>query len=138
MNELEAYLIPARKLALGIVFGQVGIVLLIAAAGWILGGPRAFISALVGGGIGVVASFYIVVSTFRLDANAEPVKILRRVYRAEFYKFVITASLFTLVLLSMDVSFGPMLGGFAATFAVYWAALVVRLPHFAPKPSAQR
>ena len=74
MNELEAYLIPARKLALGIVFGQVGIVLLIAAAGWLLGGPRAFISALVGGGIGVVASFYIVVSTFRLDASAEPVK----------------------------------------------------------------
>ncbi len=138
MSELEAYFLKARKLALGIVFGQVGIALLVAAAGWLLGGPRAFISALVGGGIGAVASFYIVVSTFRLDANAEPAKILRRVYRAEFYKFVITAGLFTLVLLSMDVSFGPMLGGFAATLTVYWVALGVRLPHFNPKPSTQR
>ncbi len=136
MSELEAYFLNARKLALGIVFGQVGIALLVSAAGWLLGGPRAFVSALVGGGIGTLASLYMVLSTFRLNANAEPAEILRRVYRAEFYKFVITIGLFSLVLLNMDVSFGPMLGGFAATLTVYWAALGVRLPHLGPKPSA--
>jgi F0F1-type ATP synthase assembly protein I len=77
-----------------------------------------------------------VLSTFRLNANAEPAKILRRVYRAELYKFVITIGLFSLVLLNMDVSFGPMLGGFAATLTVYWAALGVRLPLLGPKTSA--
>ena len=136
MSELEDYFFKARKLALGIVYGQIGITLLVSLAGWLWGGPRAFVSALIGGGIGTVASLYMVVSIFRLGASAEPAKILRRVYRAEFYKFVITAGLFTLVLLNMDVSFGAMLGGFAATFVVYWAALAVRSPHIAPKPAA--
>jgi len=138
VSELEEYFLRARKLALGIVFGQIGIALLVSVAGWLLGGLGAFVSALVGGGIGTLASFYLVVSTFRLDASAEPVKILRRVYRAEFYKFVITVGLFSLVLSNMDVSFGPMLGGFAATLGVYWVALGVSLPHFDTKPSAQR
>ncbi len=136
MSELEA-LFKARKLALGIVYGQIGITLLVSAAGWLLGESRAFVSALIGGGIGILASFYMVVSMFWLGANAEPASILRRIYRAELYKFVITAGLFALVLLNMDVSFGAMLGGFAATFTVYWAALAMRLPEFDPKPPAE-
>ena len=137
MSELETYFLKARKLALGIVFGQIGIALLASAAGWLLGGPRASVSALVGGGIGALASLSMVVSTFGLSASAEPARILRRVYRAELYKFVITVGLFSLVLLNMDVSFGAMLGGFAATLSVYWAALCVPLPHFNPKPPTE-
>ncbi len=137
MSELETYFLKARKLALGIVSGQIGIALVVSTAGWFVGGPRASVSALVGGGIGALASLVMVVSTFRLSAIAEPARILRRVYRAELYKFVITVGLFSLVLLNMDVSFGAMLGGFAATLSVYWVALAVRLPLFTPKPSAE-
>ena len=137
MTELEAYFLKARKLALGIVFGQIGIALVVSTAGWFVGGPRASVSALVGGGIGALASLSMVVGTFWLSASAEPARLLRRIYRAELYKFVVTVGLFSLVLLNMDVSFGAMLGGFAATLSVYWVALAVRLPLFTPKPSAE-
>jgi len=126
VSELEEHFLKARRLAFGIVYGQIGITLLVSAAGLFLGGSRAGVSALLGGAIGTLASLYVALSTFRLDAAAEPTKILRRVFRGEFYKIVITAGLFSLVLLSMDVSFGLMLGGFSATFVVYWVALLVR------------
>jgi F0F1-type ATP synthase assembly protein I len=134
VSELETHFLKARKLALGIVSGQIGIALLVSAAGSLLGGPRASVSAIVGGGIGALASLVMVVSTFRLSASVEPARILRRVYRAELYKFVITVGLFSLVFLNMDVSFGAMLGGFVATLSVYWVALGVRLPQISPGP----
>ena len=118
-------------MALGIVVGQLGVTLSIAAAGLLLGGRRTGVSALMGGGIGTLASLYMVVSMFRLGANTEPAKIISRVYRGEFYKLVITAGLFGLVLVSVEVSFGPMLGCFAATLLVYWAALL-RSPDLTP------
>ncbi len=124
MSGLEEQFLKARRVALGIVLGQLGVTLLAATAGLLLGGSRAGVSALLGGGIGSLASLYMVVSMFRLGANTEPEKILGRVYRGEFYKLVLTAGLFALVLMSMDVSFGAMLGGFAATLLVYWLALL--------------
>ncbi len=135
MSELEEHFLKARRLAFGIVYGQIGITLLVSAAGLFLGGSRAGVSALLGGAIGTLASLYVALITFRLDADAEPTKILRRVVRGEFYKIVITAGLFSLVLLSMDVSFGLMLGGFAATFVVYWVVLLVRFSDLHPKKS---
>ena len=121
---LQDLYLKARRMALGIVVGQLGITLLISAAGLLLGGPRAGVSALMGGGIGTLASLCMVVSMFRLSASTRPEKIISRVYRGEFYKLVITAGLFALVLLSIEVSFGPMLGCFAATLLVYWVALL--------------
>ena len=129
--QLQDLYLKARRLALGIVAGQLGITLSISAAGLLLGGPRAGISALMGGGIGTLASLYMVVSMFRVGASTEPKKIISRVYRGEFYKLVITAGLFALVLLSIEVSFGPMLGCFAATLLVYWVALL-RSPDLTP------
>ena len=120
---LQDLYLKARRMALGIVGGQLGITLLISAAGLFLGGPRAGVSALMGGGIGTLASLYMVVSMFRLSASTEPKRIISRVYRGEFYKLVITAGLFALVLLSIEVSFLPMLGCFAATLLAYWVAL---------------
>ena len=124
MSGLEEQFLKARRVALGIVLGQLGVTLLAATAGLLLGGSRAGVSALLGGGIGSLASLYMVVSMFRLGANTAPEKILGRVYRGEFYKLVLTAGLFALVLMSMDVSFGAMLSGFAATLLVYWLALL--------------
>ena len=135
MSELEENFLKARKTALGIVYGQLGITLLASVTGLLLGGSQAGLAALLGGAIGTVASLYMVLSTFRLDTNTESAEILRRVFRGEFYKIVITAGLFSLVLLNMDVAFGPMLGGFAATFVVYWIVLAIRLPDLNPKKS---
>ena len=137
MSELDEYFLRVRRLALGIVFGQLGITLLVSVAGLFLGGRRAVFSVLAGGGIGTLTSLYRVISIFRLNADADPAKILRRTYRAEFYKLVITASMFSVVLLNMDVSFGAMLGGFAATLTVYWAALAIRLPVVSPRLTSE-
>ena len=134
MSELEESFLNARKVALGIVYGQVGVTLLVSIIGWLVGGPQTGVAALIGGGIGTIASLYVVLSTFRIDTKATPAIILRRVFRGEFYKITITAGLFSLVLVNMDVAFGPMLGGFAATFVVYWIVLAIRLPGLGAAP----
>ena len=45
-------------------------------------------------------------------------------YRGEAAKLAITGVLFALVLVYMDVEFGPMIGAYGATFLAYWIALV--------------
>ena len=116
--------LKARREALGIVAGQLGITLLISAVGFLISGARASISALMGGGIGTVSSLYMAVSIFRLGVDAEPDKILKGFYRGEFLKLALIVVLFGLVLTTIEVSFGPMLGCFAATLLVYWVALL--------------
>ena len=123
MNVLEESFLNARRVALGIGFGQMGLALLAGLVCLLLEGSKAGMSALTGGAIGAVASFCMVVNTFRYGPTAEPVKVLRGFYRGEFFKLVLTAALFALAFRFLEVSFGPMIGGFAATFVVYWVAL---------------
>jgi ATP synthase protein I len=133
VSQLEEHFLAARRVALAIVVGQVGLTLLASVVSLLLGGPRASVSALLGGGIGTLASLYMVVSMFRLGPNAEPTKILRGVYRGEFYKLAMTAGLFWLVLVSVELPVGPMLGTFAVTLIAYWVALGLHLPDMAQK-----
>ncbi len=123
-SDLEDLYLKARRAALSIVGVQFGVTLLISVAGLLIGGPRTGISAFMGGGIGTLTSLCMAVSIFRQGADAEPEKILKRVYRGEFLKLVMTVVLFGLVLKNIDVSFVPMLGCFAVTLLVYWVALL--------------
>ena len=123
-SDLEDLYLKARRAALSIVGVQFGVTLLISAAGLLIGGPRTGISAFMGGGIGTLTSLCMAVSIFRQGADAEPEKILKRVYRGEFLKLVMTVVLFGLVLKNIDVTFVPMLGCFAVTLLVYWVALL--------------
>jgi ATP synthase protein I len=122
--DLKGLHLKARRAALSIVVVQFGATLLISAVGFLMGGPRTAISALMGGGIGTLGSLCMVVSIFRLGEDVEPETILKRVYRGEFLKLALTVVLFGLVLKSIEVSFGAMLGCFAVTLLVYWAALL--------------
>ena len=123
-SDLEDLYLKARRAALSIVGVQFGVTLLISVAGLLIGGPRTGISAFMGGGIGTLTSLCMAVSIFRQGADAEPEKILKRVYRGEVLKLVMTVVLFGLVLKNIDVSFVPMLGCFAVTLLVYWVALL--------------
>tara|TARA_Y100000996_G_scaffold386784_1_gene345076 strand:- start:5036 stop:5458 length:423 start_codon:yes stop_codon:yes gene_type:complete len=123
-SDLEDLYLKARRAALSIVGVQFGVTLLISVAGLLIGGPRTGISAFMGGGIGTLTSLCMAVSIFRQGADAEPEKILKRVYRGEFLKLMMTVVLFGLVLKNIDVSFVPMLGCFAVTLLVYWVALL--------------
>ena len=109
---------------MGIVAGQVGLTLAVTAGSLLLGGTRSGLSALVGGAIGTLASLYMATSFFRLGPEADPSRILNRVYRGEAAKLAVTGVLFTLALVYMDVEFGPMIGAYGATFLAYWIALV--------------
>ena len=122
--DIEDLHLKARRAALSIVIFQFGVTLLISVIGFLIGGPRTAISALMGGGIGTLTSLCMVVSIFRIGGGAEPEKILKRVYRGEFLKLALTVVLFGLVLKTIEVSFGPMLGCFAATLLIYWVALL--------------
>ena len=124
MSALEEQFLQARRAALGIVAAQLGVALLSSAVGWLLAGSGAAVSALMGGGIGTLASFVAAASAFRPGASREPAKILGRLYRGEAFKLVVTAGLFAWVLMSMETDFGAMMGGFAATLLVYWGALL--------------
>ncbi len=124
MSELDEQFTRARRAALGIVGAQSGVALLCALAGWLLAGPHAAVSALIGGGIGTLASFVQVAGTFRPGASRKPERILGRLYRGEAFKLLVTAGLFAFVLMSMEVAFGAMIGGFAATLLIFWAALL--------------
>jgi len=138
VSELEEQFLKARRVAVNVVVGQLGLTLLISTAALLFAGSKAGISALMGGSIGTLSSLYMVTTLFRRGADVEPAKILGRVYRGEFYKLAITAGLFGLVLVSMEVSFGPMLGCFAATLMVYWPALVLQSSDLTPHKVVQK
>ncbi len=124
MSDLDERFRQARRTAFGIVGAQACVTLLSAGAGLLLAGTAGGVSALLGGGIGTLASLAQVAGTFRTGASREPAKILGRLYRGEAFKLLITAGLFALVLTNVEVVFGAMIGGFGATLLVFWAALV--------------
>ena len=109
---------------MGIVGAQAGVTLLSAGGGLLLAGSGGAVAALLGGGIGTLANLVLVAGMFRPGASEEPARILGRLYRGEAFKLLLTAALFAWVLMSMEVVFGAMLGGFAATLLVYWVALL--------------
>ena len=124
MSNLDEQFRQARRAAFRVVWAQAGVTLLAAAGGLLLAGTAGAVSAFLGGGIGTLASLVQVAGTFRQGASREPAKILGRLFRGEAFKLLITAGLFALVLTSMEVVFGAMIGGFGATLLVFWAALV--------------
>ena len=124
MSGLNEQFLQARRAALGVVGAQAGTALLSSGIGLLLAGLDVALSALLGGGIGTFASLVLVVGAFRPGASREPAKILGRLYLGEAFKLLITVVLFAWVLMSVEVVFVAMIGGFASTLLVYWAALL--------------
>ena len=124
MSDLDERFRQARRTAFGLVGAQAGVALLACAAGLLLVGTAGAVSALLGGGIGTLASLVQVAGAFRPGASREPAKIFGRLFRGEAFKLLMTAGLFALVLMNVEVVFGAMIGGFGATLLVFWAALL--------------
>lgn len=118
----------ARRTAFAIVLGQLGITLLAGGLFLLSSGARAGYSALIGGGIGTLASLYMAVSFFRAGSAADPRHVLRGVYVGELVKLMMTAALFVAVIVFLPVVFLPLFSGYLATFFVYWLALLKALP----------
>lgn len=90
------------------------------------GGWHAGISALAGGGIGVLSAAAYAWRSMRAGA-VDPGAAFRAQVLGEAYKFALTILLFALVFVGYrEVEPLPLFVTYALTFVVYWAALLKR------------
>ena len=125
----------ARRLAFGVVLGQAGVTLIAALAAWGIAGQGAAWSALLGGGIATAGSVAMVALVFAGAAARGP-RIVAAFYTGEAVKLAVVVTLFVVVLRTVRVVPLAMLAGFAATYLVYWIALVGALPAVGPRRGA--
>lgn len=117
----------ARRLAFGLVLGQAAVTAAVALVSLAIAGPRAAQSALLGGGISVLASLAMALVVFgRAGASAE--RTLGAFYLGEALKVAVVVALFVVVLRLIKTSPAAMFTAYAATFLVYWIALAIALP----------
>jgi ATP synthase protein I len=128
----------ARRLAGSVVLGQVVITAVAAAICFAIWGRTAGLSALLGGGISVVASAALALIGFSAPAGAAPETIARKFYIGEGTKLAVTVALFAAVFLTMKVSAAALFGAYIATLFVYWIALANALPPLAGTANAAK
>jgi ATP synthase protein I len=121
----------ARRLAGSVVLGQVVITAVAALLCFVVWGRTVGLSALVGGGISVLASTALAVFGFGAPAGATAERVARGFYVGEAVKLGVTVTLFVVVFLTMQVSFAALFGTYIATLFVYWIALANALPPLA-------
>lgn len=121
----------ARRLAGSVVLGQVVVTVVAAILCFAVWGRTPGLSALVGGGISVVASGVLALIGFSSPAGAAPETVARKFYIGEGTKLAVTVALFVVVILTLKVSFPALFGAYIATLFVYWIALANALPPLA-------
>ena len=126
----------SRRLAGSVVLGQVVVTVLVAIICFAVWGRTPGLSALVGGGISVVASAALAIIGFSAPAGAAPETIARKFYLGEGTKLAVTVALFVTVFLTMQLNFAALFGSYIATLFVYWIALANALPPLSGKTSA--
>lgn len=118
----------ARRLVFGLVLGQAAVTLAVALVSYVVAGPNAALSALIGGGISTLASLVMAVLSFGRGTGTDAQRAVRAFYVGEAFKVAVVVALFVVVLKSMKVSPGAMFAAYVATFFVYWIALANALP----------
>ena len=118
----------ARRLAFGVVLGQAGVTVTAALCAWGFADARAGLSALLGGGIATAGSLAMARLVFGRGAGASAQRALDALYVGEAVKLAVVIVLLVLVLKWVRVVPLAMLAAFAATFLVYWIALLAALP----------
>ena len=113
-----------RRVAYGVVLAQAVLTALLAALCFVLWGPRAALSAALGGGIGTAGGLALVVIVFR-KGTREVAELVRAFYVGEAAKFGVTIVLFVVVLATMKGMLvpGALFGAFVAAFMVHWVVL---------------
>jgi ATP synthase protein I len=128
----------ARRLAGSVVLGQVVVTVLAAIICFAVWGRTPGLSALVGGGISVIASAVLAFIGFSAPAGVAPETIARKFYMGEGMKLAVTVALFVTVFLTMKLTYAALFGTYIATLFVYWVALANALPPLAGTATAKR
>ena len=130
-NGVAVDLPRARRFALRIVAGQAAVTVIAAVLFWALAGANGARSALLGGGIGTVASLAMTVVSFGSRAGSDAQHAMRAFLVGEAVKLGLVVVLFVVVLKVLKVSPAALFAAYVATFFVYWLALASALPKFA-------
>src|SRR5690606_3710724 len=121
------------------VLGQVAVTVVAAAICFAVWGGIAGLSALVGGGISVIASALLAIFGFSAAAGASPERVVRSFYVGEGVKLGVTILLFVLAFVALPkLAYGALFGTYMATLFVYWIALANALPPLAGTANAAR
>jgi ATP synthase protein I len=112
-----------RRLAFGVALGQAAVALAAAALSWAIADFRAALSAALGGGISSVATFAMALLSFSNGAATDPLRAIRAFFVGEAVKVIVVIALFVAVLKTMKIVPLAMLGGYIATFFVFWIVL---------------
>jgi ATP synthase protein I len=120
----------ARRFALRVVAGQAVITLIVGILCWALSGAHAARSALLGGGIGTVATLAMTLVSFADRAGSDAPYAMRAILVGEALKLGLVVVLFVVVLKLLKVSPAALFAAYVATFFVYWWALASALPSF--------
>lgn len=118
----------ARRLAFGVVLAQAAVTATAALLAWGIADRRAALSALLGGGIATLGSLVMAGLVFGGGKARDAQRVLGTFYVGEAVKVALVIVLFVLVLKWVNVAPLAMFVAFAATFLVYWIALVSALP----------
>lgn len=129
-NGVAIDLPKARRFALRVVAGQAVVTALAGLLFWALAGPNGALSALLGGGIGTVASLAMTLLSFGGRAGSDAQHALRAFLVGEAVKLGLVVVLFVVVLKLLKVSPAGLFAAYVATFFVYWLALASALPRF--------
>jgi len=113
-----------QRLATRILIAQAATTIGIAALCVLFSGRIAALSALAGGGIGLVANALMMLIVLRTHAGAAGA--LGRLMLGQFVKMVVTVSLLFAVARGGWVSWPALLGAYAATLLVYWLVPVLK------------
>ena len=117
----------ARRLAFGVVASQAAVSVVAALCALALAGRVGALSALAGGAIATAGSLAMAGLVFGGSSGGAG-RALSRFYLGEAVKLAVVVALFVVVLKAMRVAPLAMFAGFAATFLVYWIALLAALP----------
>jgi F0F1-type ATP synthase assembly protein I len=120
----------ARRFALRVVAGQAVITVIAGILCWALAGANGARSALLGGGIGTVASLAMTFLSFGSRAGSDAQHAMRAFLVGEAVKLGLVVVMFVVVLKLLKVSPAALFAAYVATFFVYWLALASALPTF--------
>ena len=129
-NGIAIDLPTARHFALRVVAGQAVITAIAGLLCWALAGPNGARSALLGGGIGTVASLAMALLSFGSRAGSDAQYAMRAFLVGEAVKLALVVVLFVVVLKLLKVTPLALFAAYVATFLVYWLALASALPRF--------
>ncbi len=129
----------ARRLAFICARAQAVTTLLVAAVSLAAAGPRAAVSAVVGGGASTLASVAMALLAFGRLAGSGAERMLLAFYLGEIAKITVVIVVLVAALLFMKVNPAALISAYVATFLVYWVVLARALwsGRAAPAPATK-